>query len=195
MPGNRLTDAEVSQRLVSCADEHCVDELYSFGLMMVNESLDTLHRLDAKAYAIAGYSGAAVTALLSLAAFAQKLGAGLISPPLIIFAVFSAVGAAAFSILAIRFRPVDWFSPNEWFHQECLQDTGQLRRYHILCMYGVQRSQRDRAYGKIAHMKWAVRLLLAAGIFLFLSVILSPAFLLQVFAAQTALESLRVAFW
>ena len=59
---------------------------------------------------------------------------------------------------------------------DCLDDPSFLRRYHILCMYGVQQSQRDRAHEKISKIKWAVRFLAASGGLLFLSVAV-PAFL------------------
>ena len=169
MAGNRLTEPEVKRRLTE-ADVECIDELYSFGMMMVNESLDTLHRLDAKGYAIAGYSGATFAALVSVAAFAKNIGPGTIWPIALILAALSALIAAAFSLTAIKFRPVDWFSPNEWLKGDCLDDPSFLRRYHILCMYGVQQSQRDRAFDKIHKVKWAVRALVASGFLLCISV-------------------------
>lgn len=195
MSQNRLTEAEVKRRLAACESADCVDELYSFGLMMVNESLDTLHRLDAKAYAIAGYSGATLTALLSVAAFSEKLGPGVTQPVGLVLAALCALAAAGFSLTAIRFRPVDWFSPNDWLRGDCLGDPSFLRRYHILCMYGVQQSQRNRAFEKIRQIKWAVRSLVASGGLLCLSVALAPAFLLKVTGIPAALESLRVAVW
>jgi hypothetical protein len=170
MSGNRLTEPEVKQRLEECGDEKCVDELYSFGQMMVNESLDTLHRLDAKAYAVAGYSGATFTALVSVAAFAKNMGPGLVWPIALILALLFALAAAAFSLAAIRFRPVDWFSPNEWIKEDCLDDPAFLRRYHILCMYGVQQSQRNRTFEKIRKVKFAVESLVLSGFMLCVSV-------------------------
>ncbi len=160
--GNRLTEAEVKLRLTEC-DGDCIDELYSFGLMMVNESLDTLHRLDAKAYALAGYSGATLGALVSVSALAKNIGPETIWPIAIILAALAALAAVLFSLLAIKFRPVDWFSPNEWLKGDCLDDPAFLRRYHILCMYGVQQSQRERAFEKIRDVKWAVWCLFASG--------------------------------
>jgi VIT1/CCC1 family predicted Fe2+/Mn2+ transporter len=133
-PENRLAETEVKDRITNCADE-CIEELYSFGVMMVNESLDTLNKLDAKAYAVAGYSGATFGALVSVVALAKTLNLnGAIWPIALALAALAALAASAASLVAIRFRPVDWFSPNEWFRRDALGDALFLRRYHIFCM-------------------------------------------------------------
>src|SRR5437764_14503504 len=100
---NRLTEPEVKSRIAAC-DESCIDELYSFGLMMVNESLDTLNKLDAKAFAVAGYSGATFGALISVSAFAKGAASGTVWPIAMILAAAAALGAAAFSLYPIWFR-------------------------------------------------------------------------------------------
>ncbi len=195
MADNRLTGQEVKRRLSACDNAECISELYSFGITLVNESLDTLHRLDAKAYAVAGYSGAAFTALISLVALLEHIGPGTLSPVIWPLAVVSTLGAAGLSLLAIKFRPADWFSPNDWFREECLGDVNFLRRYRVLCMYWVQQSHRRLAWGKIRHIKWAVRVLFTSGVLLCFAVALAPASLVKVAWAYAALKALRIGVW
>ncbi len=192
MEDKQLTEEEVKKRLESC-DKDCTDELYSIGLKLLDESLDSFHRLDSKAYAIAGFSGATVSALLAIATFSDRIAVGTIAPIIFLVSAICAVAAGGFSVAAIWPRSAEWFSPDEWLKNELLKDVTRLKQYHILCMYGARQSHRCLGRRKIANIRRALLFLSAAGILLFIAAITTPALLAKLTWLGAPVNALWVA--
>lgn len=187
----QLTEDEVKQRLESYSDPAITDELYKFGLSLVTESLDSLYRLDTKAYAIAGYSGAIFSALFSAAVLSDGLPEGKVYPLVLFLAGAFALVAAFDSLAATKLRYVEFFSPDEWFKKEQLGSPDQLKRYHVLCMYGVRQSHRSSHRKKASHIRRAHIMLCATYIFTLASA--TPALLAEFARLHTAFNSLGIA--
>jgi hypothetical protein len=177
---HQLTEEEVKDRLASYGETETAttNELYEIGLILVTDSVESLHRLDAKAHAIAGYSAAVFGVLFSAAVLSDKLPVEKVWPVVLFLAAVCALIAAFFSMLAVKLRSVEWFSPDEWFKKELLSKPEGLRRYHVLCMYGVRQSNRKEHHQKARNLRRAQILLCIAYLLMFLSAM--PALLAEI---------------
>jgi hypothetical protein len=183
---NQLSDSIVSERLNTYEEPETTKELYEFGKLLLDESLDSGYRLDSKAFMSAGYASVILTLLVASAAFWSSKGVGALF--MFVGAGIATFVAAVAAFAALKLQAVDWFSPNEWFNTECLGDTERLRRYHILCMYGVRQSQKRICWSKIRRIHCAQWALMATGAFLFLA-------FLDIAWSAPALKWLGIACW
>jgi hypothetical protein len=163
---NRLTEEEVKDRLELCTGKpQMLDEVYTFGQMLVRQVVDDLEHVDSKAASIAAYAGAVVTLLVSSGIWRSQAETSMIKYG----AMIAGVTAALSVIWAVRARTLehlDWFSQSDWLRKECLQgsDTFLLKQFRVLTMWGVIGSYRDRHVRKVKLIEVAQRLL-AASIF------------------------------
>src|SRR4051812_15433615 len=116
----QLSDSEVKARLAGYTDPNTTDHLFALGREFLGECVEAVHRLDAKAYAIAGYSGAVFSAMMALAGLGEKIGAGDTAPIFLFVAAFFALCAAGSALATVFLRPVEWLSPDEWFNRDCI---------------------------------------------------------------------------
>jgi hypothetical protein len=167
MLANQLTETEVRERLEMCsANQNVTDELYSFGLLLVKQSVDDVQRVDAKATSLAAYCGVIVAFLFSAEAAWSKVHA-LSVYALVSLAGLMAVIAATFAVFVLRLHEHEWFSQSEWLQKSCLNDLIMLKQYRILTMWGVVKSHRDVHSKKVNHLLMAQFFLGAAAVFLF----------------------------
>jgi hypothetical protein len=176
VPTNQLSEAEVEGRLRSYQSDSTTDELYSFGLGMVQEAIERYHRYDSTATKIAGYSGAVVALLISqLSEWRKSLDWWVV---LVLFsAALMALAAAGLGLRAIALREIPWYSPRDWFREEFLENSNNLRRYHILCMYEIRQLYIKECGRKARLVRAAQWTLLAAGLLLlivFFDVTMAP---------------------
>lgn len=163
--GNQLSEKQVNEILEQNFPDATTDELYSFGLSIVQEAMEQYHRYDSKATKIAGYSGAVMALLLTqFAEWSKSLDWWAI--PILFLAALVALVAAGFGLGAIALREIPWYSPRDWFRVEVLDDSNLLRKYHILCMYLVRQSYMKESARKTVRVNAAYRSLLLAGVLL-----------------------------
>lgn len=163
---NQLTMDEVKDRLELCHDKpDMLDEVYTFGQMLVRQVVDDLQHVDSKAASMAAYAGAVVTLLVSSGMWRSQTAAS----PIKYGVIVSGVTAALSVIWAVRARTLehlDWFSQSDWLRKECLQssDTFLLKQFRVLTMWGVIGSYRNRHVRKVKLIGVA-QWLLAASVF------------------------------
>jgi len=109
---NRLSEPEVRERLGLCLDSNVIDEVYSFGQLMLNATVETTRILDSKAASMAAYGGAIVTLLVSTTGGWVHLGN---TWTLIIAAIaaISGFGAAIFAVRTMALRDFEWLGEAE----------------------------------------------------------------------------------
>jgi hypothetical protein len=167
---DQLNQDEVKQRLAAYKDNETTDELYSFGLVLVNELKDRYKGFDDKATKIAGYAGAVIALLISQFRTLRNL----VDP----WAMYLVLGAALLSLVsagiginAISLSQVDWFSPEEWFEKDSLSDAQKLKRFRVFTMYGVRQSYLVACEKKARRITYALRTLLVSGALLLVAMI------------------------
>lgn len=161
MSGVDLTDNEITARLESYDDPKVTDELYGFGTMMLQDSVARMGKMDAKAAALAAYSGGLITVLVATRDVWMRLQhaqAVLIT----IAAALLLLGAGA-AIASMSLQKTEWFTQNEWFKTDCFSSSETIRRYHVLTMWGVVRSH-HRAYRRKLRKIYATQFLLITAI-------------------------------
>ncbi len=186
MTNNQLSETVVSERLTAYEQPETTQELYEFGRLLLAEALDSGYRLDSKAFMAAGYAGAILTLLVTAAPLWSSTEK--VARLMLVGAGITAFVAAVAAFAALLLIPVEWFSPSEWFNKECLENADRLRRYHVLCMYGVRQSQKSICWSKIHRIHMAHWALMATGVFLFLA-------LLNVAGSSSALKWFGVTRW
>jgi hypothetical protein len=139
------------------------------GLKLLDEALDSVHRLDSKAYAIAGFSGATLSGLLAIANFQKGIAVPFIAALSFLVSVIFALAAVSWSLGAIWPRSAEWFSPDEWLRKELLNDATELKKYYILCMYGARQSHRGLARRKAVCIRGALLCLCGTGLCLIIA--------------------------
>lgn len=180
---NRLSEPEVRDRLRSCTDPKVIDEIYSFGQMMLSATVETTRILDSKAASMAAYGGAIVTLLVSTAGGWVHLGDPL-TLALAAVAAISGFGAAIFAVRVMALRDFDWLGEEEWLEKDCLSEVEKLKRYRVLTMWGAMDSHKNASVDKVAILKKSQQWLSASVFFVLLT-------LLQVGWVQ----GLRQIFW
>ena len=149
---NRLCETEVRRRLKLCVDIEVVDEIYSFGQMMLRETLENTKILDSKAASMAAYGGAIVTLLVSTSGGWVPLG----NPWTLSIAAIAAIcgfGAAVLAVMAMALRDFEWLGEEEWLEQTCLSQISKLKSYRILTIWGAMDSHKDANVAKVCLLK------------------------------------------
>jgi len=175
-----------------CSDPQVVDELYTFGQMMLRETIANTRALDSKAASLAAYGGAIITLLVSTSgawtkvgnAFTMLLGAA---------AGISAFSASAFAAMAMALRDFDWISQNEWLKKECLSvkhETAltRLKGYRVMTIWGAMDSHKDADAAKVDRLKQSQRWLAISVFFVLL-------ILLHIGLVQGPDQPFWAAFW
>lgn len=160
-----LSNQEMKGRLASYELPEVTNELYSFGSMLVSEIVDRVHKAEAKAGTLAGYSGAILALIVSTFSLwnghfhAAEKGA-------MYGAAFMAFVSQMCALWALKIDKFNWFSDNDWLRGECLSDVEALRKYHLLTMHTVIVSHGEAAERKSNRIALAQRFLLVTGVFL-----------------------------
>jgi hypothetical protein len=163
---NRLSEKEVRERLALCTDAKIIDELYTFGQMMLKETVARVHLIDTKAASMAAYGGAIVTLLVSTSAAWSRVGGKWT------LAIASIAGSLAFlaavcAVKVMALRDFDWLSEEEWLQTSCLSDTDKLKRYRSLTIWAAMNSYKTAHVSKVRLLEKA-QTLLALAVFLLL---------------------------
>jgi hypothetical protein len=149
-----LSEKDVRDRLDSYTEPSVTDELYHFGEMLLRDVIERLSKADTKAGAIAAYAGGLITLLVSTSGIWAKnqSGSHLLLPITAIVALFL---SAFFAVSSMTMKRAEWFSPNEWMKEECLETGERLRRYHVLTMWGASESLETLYQAKLSELRKA----------------------------------------
>lgn len=139
---HRLDDKEVRKRLTFCPDGEVTDEIYTFGQRLLDQAIENLRRIEAKAASVAAYSGGVITILVSSAAAWSRLGTPATSAVIGLSGLI-ALAAAVVSVCAMKTRPIECVSEDEWLDPECLSDINKLKRFRALTMWGSMSSHKN----------------------------------------------------
>lgn len=139
-PNTRLSEQEVRQRLILCAENSdVINELYDFGKVLGSEVVDRIRSVESKAVSFAAYGVAVVSFLIASVAVWSKLG-NQWSPWISACAGFCGLMCTYFSLRVLALREFEWISEDEWLKAECLSKTNVLKQYRILTMWGALHS-------------------------------------------------------
>jgi hypothetical protein len=165
---NNLDEPEVARRLENYQPDETTARLEEFGKRLLDEIVERHDRLDNKGGALAGFGGAVLALLVTTVKdWRQDLDSFGIATVLIA-AVLTLIGAG-FGLATMAPRRFAWFSDEEWFARELLDNTEALRRYHVQVTHGVVVSYRAQAARKAWLINAATILLVTGGIFLLMA--------------------------
>lgn len=140
---SRLSEEEVVKRLESCDSDDVLDELYVFGQSMMKDADSHIRIVETKSQSFAAYGLAVITLLVSTSSGWLHVG-NQYDPAIALCAAICALICTYLSISALKARPYDCISEDEWLNADCLSKLTELKRYRILIMWGAVSS-----YGKI----------------------------------------------
>ncbi len=161
----RLSDAQVRERLYLCTDPAIADEVYELGVTLTSEAADRIKAIEAKGTAFAAYGTATVTLLVSSAATWGKLG-NEFTPWIGAFAGLSALGCTFWAVQAVRLRRLKETSPEDWLKADALVDAATLKLFRVLTLSKVLDSRIVAQGEKAAAVKRGQEWLVGAVAFL-----------------------------
>jgi hypothetical protein len=156
--------SDIESRLPSLARES-VEELYSFGALMVSSAQQRAIRLDTKLTGILNWSSAMLAFVLIDASVSHQHGGSLAVSAL---AMIAAIASVACSYVGLKSKV--WPAPSErdWFQERLLDKPDMLRRYHVVSMLNVHQSQSHGNSHRAATLRWAELCLALSAITTFL---------------------------
>lgn len=128
---------ELRDTLAAYRETATTDHLYELSRYLLDEIVERVSRLDAKAGRFASYSGAIMALLLST----YSTWRSHVEPNSLLFivvglAVICVALAGCYAFAAMRVKNFDWFSDRAIvFPGELLNFPDELKRYHILAIY------------------------------------------------------------
>jgi hypothetical protein len=157
----QLCEDEVANRVEQYSSPEITEGLYRFGTMMIQENLDRTKQLETKTTAVAGFSAAILTFLISRSPTSLTAPIGWQSIAVVATGLFASL-AIVCSLFALRVRAHRWFSDSQWFENEnhVLEDKDRLTRYYVLAMHGVNQ-QLDQSNGRKANWIFTAQIFLA----------------------------------
>lgn len=169
-------EQEVIRRLESFRVPEVTNLLYDFGLFLVKEEVAREERIDSKARAVAGFSGA----ILALIASTYPVWAPEVHsapPALFLFVGGLMLAAAAFcATQAFGISTFQWFDEKDtWFGEDYLNDPDRLKKYYLVGMFRVVVSHSSRNADKTAWLGWAEAFLKVGGAAAIATIILALA--------------------
>lgn len=184
---NRLTEEEVRNRLKLCTDPNVLEEVYTFGQMMLRETIANFRTIDTKAGSMAAFGGAVITLLVSSSGAWLSFANGW-TCVIAILAGLTAFLSTFFSVRALALREMEWLGDREWLEGSCLAAVDKLKRYRILTIWGAMNSRKTAHAYKVRKLSYAQALLLIA-VFLLLVM------LFQIAWIRAFNQSLRLPGW
>lgn len=151
-----------------------INELYDFGLFLVRNVVADVERVDKKAAALAAYSGAIITLLISTFNLWFHIVNRWIFPMLFLAGLLT-MGAAVYSVYGLSLREFRWFSQKEWLEDVRAFDAIRLKKYRILTMWDVISEYRRNHLIKAERLAKAQKYLSLAVLSLVLAFLLASA--------------------
>jgi hypothetical protein len=164
-PDSRLTEGEVWRRLESCTKLDVVNELYSLGQSITKEVVDSIRVLESKAISFAAYGAGIITLLVSGSALWSK-SVNQWVPWVVVSAALCALICTVFSVQAIILQRHENISADDWLKEKFLDSELDIKRYHILTMWGSMNSYLNVHDKKVAKIKYAQYFLIFSALIL-----------------------------
>jgi hypothetical protein len=130
----------VRERLKLCKEIKVIEEIYSLGQSMLKDIIDSIRIVESKAISFAAYGAAIVTLLVSSSAAWSKLG-NKWTPWICVCAGLCALMCTVLSVKAIALQQHESISQDEWLNKESLDNELNIKRYHILTIWGAMTSR------------------------------------------------------
>ena len=160
MASNDFSKEEVNRLVYSYKDNGITDQLYSFGIMLLNEISQRSNQIDTKAAITLGWATAVLAFLVS----------NLWQTKSSFYLAISFVGAACASITIIfSFAALQvydewaWPSDRDWLEETALINADELRRFHVRSLHEVRQDHKGIADRKATRLLWGQRFLVCAG--------------------------------
>ena len=162
---NDLSRNDVKELLWPITDGKVIDELYSFGSMLLSEIKERNAQLESKAAVVLGWA-TGISAFLFTQIKQVDHWSLLALPPII-----AAIVAIIFAYRVIKTRD-DWESPSDkdWFCAAAIGKDDDLRLFHIRSMHRVRQNQSVIAMDKANALLWAERWLIFATMLLAMAI-------------------------
>jgi hypothetical protein len=171
-----LDEKEAQRRVWELSDPGVLDQLFSFGQMLLAEVQQRSAQIDSKLTVMLGLSGAMIAFILAgnelwgssaTAIFGLRWLRAIIA-----VAVVALLLSIYFTYQGLRLR--EWLVPSEgdWIQVDLLKDPEYMKRHHILSVLDAHRSHNQLnlikgAYARRAELYVLAAAILVAGVLLF----------------------------
>jgi hypothetical protein len=167
---NDLSPEDVKKRVDDYKGNGVTDELYSFGVMLLNEIGQRAVQIESKAATTLGWA----TGILAFL-WTQGQGVGALHKVVTLSAMAFALIAIILSFIALRVRG-GWkgASDMDWFQESALTEDGDaLKRFHIRSIHEARQAQKQITGTKANCVFWGQGFLLLAGVLMALGILFS----------------------
>jgi len=167
MASNDFSREEVKRLVYAYEDTGVTDELYSFGVMLLNEIDQRSAQIDTKAAITLGWA----TAVLAFVVSTTRQANNNFHLTVSFMAVVCALVTVVFSFAALRvYDEWVWPSDKDWLEEVAFINADELRRFHIRSIHEVRQNHKSITDKKATRLFWGQRFLVAAAAVLTLEI-------------------------
>ncbi len=129
-----IDQTRVEHILVSYDSKEVTDQLYDMGKILLDECMQRVDRLDSKAVAIAGYTGAIIALMVSTFSI-WTAGIDRWAVCFVGLGCLVGVVGGAMALASTWPQKFDLPSDSDWFEEDGLANPDKLKRYYISSMH------------------------------------------------------------
>lgn len=167
MASNDFSREEVKRLVYAYEDTGITDELYSFGVMLLNEIGQRSAQIDTKAAITLGWA----TAVLAFVVSSTRQANNNFHLAVSFVAAVCALATVVFSFAALRiYDEWAWPSDRDWLEEVAFVNADELRRFHIRSIHEVRQNHKSITDRKATRLLLGQRFLVAAGAVLVLEI-------------------------
>ena len=163
-----LEPKRVMELVEPIQDAKVIDELYTFGLLLFNETKEMRARIESKALTVLTWSIAIAGFIYTQANGLAKNGS---ASWLFILATVAAMAAITSSYLAIRTKSRAIPSDEDWFEHDGFDNVDELKLYHVRSLHEVKHNLTKISAKKANRLFFAETCITISGTVLVLAVI------------------------
>ena len=167
LASNDLSKEEVKRLVYAYSDHGVTDELYSFGLMLLNEIGQRSTQIDSKAAMTLGWS----TGILAFLFVNIEQTKSNLNLAISFMGGACALIAVILSFAALRvYNEWEWPSDRDWLEETGFIRADELRRFHIRSLHEVRHNHKEIVGRKASRLLWGQSFLAFAGMLLALGI-------------------------
>ena len=175
MASNDFSREEVKRLVYVYEDTGVTDELYSFGVMLLNEIDQRSAQIDTKAAITLGWA----TAVLAFVVSTTRQANNNFHLTISFVSAICALVTVIFSFAALRvYDEWAWPSDRDWLEEVAFINADELRRFHIRSIHEVRQNHKSITGRKATRLLWGQRFLIGSGAVLVLEICVRTLFAL-----------------
>jgi hypothetical protein len=168
MAANDLSETDASKLIYSYKDADVTDQLYTFGSSLLSDLKERSEHVNTKATTVLVWA----TGILAFLFAQSDKFAGTASQYFSLCSALLALLAASSAFFSLRTRD-DWKWPSDksWLQSKAVNNSDELKRYHLRVMHGVKQARHGIIEKKGNRLMYAELFLVLSGVLLFVGLL------------------------